>query len=406
MSSRNVEEVETMALSHRVESIAASATMAAGDKARRLRSQGMEVFDLGPGQPDFDTPEHIREAGIRAIREGRTRYTATAGIPELRAAVADLYSLREGVPYRAEETIITCGGKQGLHHVLMALVNPGDEVVVPSPYWVSFPEMVRLAGGEPVVVETDEADRFELRADAIAAACTERTRVIVVNTPSNPTGAVVARAEMEALAQLALERGICLLLDECYARLVYEDVPHLTPLCVGPEAKSVTVLCGSCSKTYAMTGWRVGYVAGPRHLIDPMGRMQGHTTSNACSVSQHAALAALTGDQTPVHEMRAQFAERRARLLPRLQALPGVRCAEPRGAFYFFPNVEALLGEHLPTSTDLASHLIDTAHEVTVAGSAFGRDGYLRLSYAASMEVLEEALDRLDRAFGELLDRS
>lgn len=390
-------------LSSRVTRIGASATMAAGEKAQRLRRQGVKVLDLGPGQPDFDTPEHIKEAGIRAIREGHTRYTPAAGTPELREAVAAMYSRREGVEYRPEETIITSGGKHGLFDVIAALVNDGDEVIIPSPYWVSFPEQVRLMGGKPVYVDTDEGDGFKLRAETVAAACTDRTKIVVVNTPSNPSGAVIDRAEMEALAALALERDIWLLLDECYAALVYEGAEHLTPLCAGAEAKARTLICGSCSKSYAMTGWRVGYVAGPRPVIDAMSRLQSHTTSNPCSISQVAALAAITGDQEPVHRMLATFAERRERILPRVRALPGVTCVEPAGAFYLFPNVSSLIGERAPTSADLAAHFIESAHVVTVAGLAFGREGYLRLSYATSMEVLEEALDRLERACGDLL---
>lgn len=402
MSTSRNPVVESL-LSDRVARIGASATMAAGDKAQRLRKQGIEVFDLGPGQPDFDTPEHIKAAGIQAIREGRTRYTPAAGTPELRAAVAAMLTEREGLEYVAEETIITNGGKHGLFDAITGLVGDGDEVVVPTPYWVSFPEQVRLAGGKPLFVDTREDDGFKLRAETVAAACTDRTKIIIVNTPSNPSGAVIDRAEMEALTALALERDLWLLLDECYATMVYAGAEHLTPLCAGPEAKSRTLICGSCSKSYAMTGWRVGYVAGPRPVIDGLARLQSHTTSNACSISQHAALAAITGDQEPVRRMLAVFAERRARVLPRVRALPGVTCVEPAGAFYLFPNVASLLSERLPTSADLAAHFIEAAHVVTVAGLAFGRDGYLRLSYATSMDVLENALDRLERACEDLL---
>lgn len=394
---------EPLGLSERVRGIGASATMAAGERAELLRRQGVRVLDLGPGQPDFDTPEHVKEAGARAIREGKTVYTAAAGIRELRAAVADTYTARERVPYAPEETIITCGGKQGLYNAILALVEPGDEVLVPTPYWVSFPEQVRLAGARPVLVDTREEDGFALRAGAVAEALTERTRIVVVNSPSNPSGAVIDRADMEGLARLALERGLWILFDECYAALVYDGAEHVTPLALGPEAKAVTLICGSCSKSYAMTGWRIGWVAGPRPVIDALGRLQGHSTSNATSISQYAALAALTGDQEPVRRMLATFAERRARVLPRLRALPGVDCVEPRGAFYAFPNVTSLLGARTPSSAALAAHLVDVCQVVTVPGSAFGREGYLRLSYATSMEVLEEALSRLEQACAELL---
>ncbi len=402
MSISPAERSDALRLSRTVSRIGASATLAASEKARQLRATGIDVLDLGPGQPDFDTPEPIRAAGIRAIREGRTRYTPAAGIPELREAVASLYSSRDGVPYRTDETMITAGGKQGLHNFFMSVLDPGDEVIIPTPYWVSIPEQVKLAGGEPITVDTDEADGFELRSETIAAACTERTRVIVLNTPSNPSGAVIDAAEMHKLAALALERGVLLLVDECYAALVYEGTEHVTPLSFGAEAKEITVICGSCSKSYAMTGWRIGYLAGPREIIAACVRLQGHTTSNPASVSQYAALEAMTGDQTPVRQMLATFAERRDRVLPRIRALPGVECVEPKGAFYAFPNVSSLLSEQLPTSAELADHFIDQAHVVTVPGVAFGRDGFLRMSYATSMETLEAALDRLETACAAL----
>ncbi len=402
MSISPAQRSNALRLSSTVSRIGASATLAASEKARQLRAKGIDVLDLGPGQPDFDTPEAICAAGIRAIREGRTRYTPVAGIPELREAVASLYSSRDGIPYRTDETMITAGGKQGLHNFFMSVLDPGDEVIVPTPYWVSIPEQVKLAGGRPVIVDTDEADGFELHADTIAAACTERTRVIVVNTPNNPSGAVIDGGEMLKLAELALERGVLLLVDECYATLVYEGAEHVTPLCLGEEAKDVTVVCGSCSKSYAMTGWRIGYLAGPREIIAACVRLQGHTTSNPASVSQYAALEAMTGDQTPVRKMLATFAERRDRVLPRIRALPGVECVEPKGAFYAFPNVSALFSEQYPTSAELAGYFIDHAHVVTVPGVAFGRDGFLRMSYATSMETLEQALDRLETACAAL----
>ena len=395
-------ELATMKLSQRVLQIGPSATLAASARATQLRAAGVDVLDLGAGQPDFDTPENIREAGIRAIREGRTRYTAVAGIPELREAVAELYSRREGVTYRTEETMVTCGGKQGLFNIFMALLDPGDEVIIPTPYWVTFPEQVKLAGGVPVYVDTEESDGFALRAETILDACTDRTRVVVLNTPSNPTGAVIGRSEMMDLAALALERGFYLLLDECYATLVYDGVEHVTPLVAGAEAKEVTILCGSCSKSYAMTGWRIGYVAAPAPLIKVCASLQGHSTSNAASISQYAALEALTGDQTPVRQMLATFAERRDVVVPRIREIPGMTCVEPRGAFYAFPNVSGLLSEDMATSADLADWLIDECHVVTVPGTAFGRDDHLRLSYATSMTVLDEALDRIASACEKL----
>lgn len=389
-------------LSERVRAIGVSATMAAGDRAAQLRAEGHRVLDLGPGQPDFDTPVHIREAGMRAIRDGHTVYTPAAGIPELRDAVAQYYGDREGVEYLPEETMVTCGGKQGLYNAIQSLVDPGDEVVVPTPFWVSFPEQVALAGGRCVYLDTRAEDGFALRADAVAEVLTPRTKIVVVNTPANPSGAVIPAAELEQLARMALEHGFWILFDECYAALVYEGAAHRTPLALGPEAKKVTILCGSASKAYAMTGWRLGWVAAPRPLIGAMTRLQGHTTSNATSISQYAALEALTGDQTPVREMLATFTERRARVIPQLRALPGVSCVEPRGAFYAFPDVSEVLGSKLETSAELAAWLVDEVHVVTVPGSAFGREGHLRLSYAASKEVLDEAVERLDAGLARL----
>ena len=389
-------------LATRMERIRKSATMAASEKAGRLRRQGVDVIDLGPGEPDFDTPEHILEAAAKAMAEGHTRYTPVSGISELREAIAEFHTARDGVVYEPQETIVTCGGKQAIHSALMAVVNPGDEVVLPTPYWVSFPEQIRMLGGEPVFVDRLEEDGFRFGVSAIEAACTDRTRVIIVNTPCNPTGAVASLSEIETLTRLAIERDLLLLFDECYAQLVYDGAEHVSPLVVGKEAKAVTLICGSCSKSYAMTGWRVGYGLGPREVIEAMARLQSHTTSNASSVSQWAALTALTADQSSVEEMRQAFDRRRHALLPLVRGLPGVSCAEPQGAFYFFPNVSELLSEELPTAADLAARLIDEAHVVTVPGTAFGRDGYLRLSYAASLERLEEALERLRDACAEL----
>ena len=394
---------DPLRLSQRSQSIGVSATLAAGAKAAQLRRDGVEVFDLGPGEPDFPTPAHVCEAAQRAIIDGKTRYTPAAGVPELREAVAAMYTEREGVEYSGQETIVTCGGKQGLYSAVMTLVDPGDEVVIPTPYWVTFPEQVRLAGGIPVFVDAAEEDGFALRAEVVLAACTDATRLIVLNSPGNPSGAVMARRELERIAGFALERSITILFDECYADFVYDDAEHVTPLALGRDAKAVTVICGSCSKTHAMTGWRIGYVAGPRHIVDAMLKLQTHMTSNATSISQWAALAALTGDPEPSRRMVTTFGERRHAILPRLRALPGVSCTEPKGAFYVFPNVSKLLRGTVPASSDLTNLLIDKAQVVTVPGAAFGREGYLRLSFATSMETLETAIDRMGQVFADLV---
>jgi aspartate aminotransferase len=383
----------------RLAQISPSATMAAADKAARLKAQGVDVIDLGQGLPDFGTPANICEAGIAAIRDGKTRYTANAGIPELRDAISRRYRDRYGIEYDREEIVVTCGGKHALYAAFQALVENGDEVIVPTPYWVSFPEQVRIAGGRPVFVDAAEEDDFVISAEAIARAVTSRTKAIVLNTPSNPSGAVIPVEVLEDIARVALDNDLVIVFDETYDQFLYEGATHGAPLSLGKEAKKVTLMIGSCSKTWAMTGWRIGWAAGPRDLIKAMGRLQSHLTSNPASVSQWAAVEALNGDQSAVGEMLAAFAERRALVLERLGSMPGVSCGEPMGAFYAFPNVSGLFNERIGTSFDMASHIIESVHVVTVAGAAFGRDGYLRLSFAVEIERLREALDRLADAF-------
>ncbi len=391
-----------MEIVKRLAQISPSATLAAAEKAARLREQGVDVIDLGPGQPDFGTPASISAAGIRAIEEGKTRYTPGPGIPELRDAIAAHYAGQYGIDYSRDETIVTCGGKHALYAAFQALVEDGDEVVIPTPYWVSFPEQVRIAGGRPVFVDTDEADGFIARAADIDAACTDRTKAIILNTPSNPTGAVIPPDELENIARVALDRDLVIVFDETYDRFLYDGAVHGSPLNLGPEAKKVTLMIGSCSKTWAMTGWRIGWAAGPRELIKAMARLQSHLTSNPTSISQWAVLDALTEEQPEFAEMLAAFTERREKVLQGLSSMPGVSCGSPMGAFYAFPNVSELYTDAIGNSSDLATHVIDAAGVVTVPGTAFGRDGYLRLSFAVEMSRLEEALDRMAAAFGEL----
>ena len=391
-----------MQIVKRLARISPSATLAAADKAARLKAQGVDVIDLGQGLPDFPTPPHISEAGVRAIQDGKTRYTAAAGIAELRDAIAARYTEAHGVEYQRQETIVTSGGKQALYSAFQALVADGDEVVIPTPFWVSFPDQVRLAGGHPVFVETREEDGFVVRAADIAKACGPRTKAIILNTPSNPSGAVIPPETLAEIAALAVERDLVIVYDETYDQFLYDGAVHGSPLALGKEAKKVTLSIGSCSKTWAMTGWRVGWAVGPRPLIEAMTRLQSHLTSNATSISQWAALAALTGDQSPVRTMLDAFTERRELILRRLLRVPGVRSGRPQGAFYVFPRVADLFGDKVTSADDLAAYLIDKAHVVTVPGTAFGRDGYLRLSFAVELERLREAMDRLSEACVEL----
>ncbi len=391
-----------MEIVNRLARISPSATLAAAAKAARMVAQGLDVIDLGQGLPDFPTPAPICEAGITAINEGRTRYTPASGIPELRDIIAARYRELYGVEYERAETIITCGGKHALFAAFQALVEDGDEVVIPTPYWVSFPEQVRIAGGRPVFVDTREEDDFVVRAQDIDDACTEHTKAIILNTPSNPSGAVIPPAVLADIARIAIDRDLVIVFDETYDQFLYDGAVHGSPLGLGTEAKPVTLLIGSCSKTWAMTGWRIGWAAGPRELIAAMARLQSHLTSNPTSISQWAAIEALTGDQTAVGEMLAAFAERRDVVLRRLRSMPGVNCARPMGAFYAFPSIAGVLNDEVTTSDDLATHLIDTANVVTVPGTAFGRDGFLRISFAVELDRLREALDRMADSFAAL----
>ena len=382
-----------MEIVNRLARISPSATLAAADKAARLTARGLDVIDLGQGLPDFPTPPRICDAGIAAINEGRTRYTSAAGIPELRDAISDRYRALYGVEYERAETIVTCGGKHALYSAFQALVEDGDEVIIPTPYWVSFPEQVRIAGGRPVFVDAREEDDFVVRAQDIDDACTERTKAIILNTPGNPSGAVIPPSVLADIARIAIDRDLV---------IVYDGAVHGSPLGLGPEAKPVTLTIGSCSKTWAMTGWRIGWASGPRELVSAMAKLQSHLTSNPTSISQWAAVEALTGDQTVVSEMLAAFAARRDVVLRRLRSMPGVSCSQLMGAFYAFPSIGGLLGDSIATSDDLATHLIDTANVVTVPGTAFGRDGFLRISFAVEIDRLREALDRMAESFAVL----
>jgi len=391
-----------MEIVNRLARISPSATLAAADKAARLTARGLDVIDLGQGLPDFPTPPRICDAGIAAINEGRTRYTSAAGIPELRDAISDRYRALYGVEYERAETIVTCGGKHALYSAFQALVEDGDEVIIPTPYWVSFPEQVRIAGGRPVFVDAREEDDFVVRAQDIDDACTERTKAIILNTPGNPSGAVIPPSVLADIARIAIDRDLVIVFDETYDQFLYDGAVHGSPLGLGPEAKPVTLTIGSCSKTWAMTGWRIGWASGPRELVSAMAKLQSHLTSNPTSISQWAAVEALTGDQTVVSEMLAAFAARRDVVLRRLRSMPGVSCSQLMGAFYAFPSIGGLLGDSIATSDDLATHLIDTANVVTVPGTAFGRDGFLRISFAVEIDRLREALDRMAESFAVL----
>ncbi len=376
--------------------ITMSGTMEVAAEAQRLRSLGVEVADLGAGEPDFPTPEHIKQAGMRAIRENFTRYTATAGLDELRQAVCERHAADFGSRYRPAQCLITAGGKHAIFNFIQAVINPGDQVVIPAPYWVTYRDAVCYAGGEPVFARTEEASGFALTAADVAPLLGPRTRMLILNSPNNPSGAVLAREEARRILELAVARGFYILADECYGRLVYSgELFSIASLPGGPER---VLVAGSVSKAYAMTGWRIGYGLGPEAVIQACIRLQSHATSNPNSIAQQAALEALRGPQDCVTEMLAHYRRRRDFVIGRLSGMPGVRVHLPAGAFYAFPNIGALLGRNgLGTSAEFARRLLEEARVAVVPGEAFGVRDHVRLSFAASMAELERGLDRLHR---------
>ena len=362
--------------------------------AERLRDQGVDVVDFGAGEPDFPTPDHIKRAAIRAIERNFTKYTPAGGTAELRQAVCDRHARDFGTDYQPSECLITVGGKHLVFNLMQALVDPGDEVVIPVPYWGTYRDVVHYAGGKCVFATTDEEKGFALTASMVEPHLTSRTRMVLVNSPCNPSGAVLDRGEFEKLFKLTSARGIYLMTDECYSHFLYDSEPF--SIAALPGAKESVLVAGTLSKTYAMTGWRIGYGLVPAPIVTAMTKLQSHSTSNPCSISQKAAFEALTAPQDSVAAMLAEYRRRRDFVIQRLRAIPGVKCAQPRGAFYAFPNVSAALGKNgIQTSLELSERLLAEAHVAVVPGEAFGVDRHIRISYAASMKDLERGLDRI-----------
>lgn len=388
-----------MKFAKRLAGISASPTMAVMQEAQRLRKQGIDVIDFGPGEPDFPTPEPVKDAGIAAIQENFTKYTASAGIQELRQAVADRFNGAWNTGFSWANVVITCGAKHAIYNVCTSVFEDGDEVLNPVPYWVTFPEVIKIAGATPRDLPTREEDGFVLQPSDVAAALTPATRGIIVNTPNNPTGAVIPGAAVRRLAEWARERGIFLLFDETYDYFTYGDEPHVSLAAFVKPSEDFYAIVGSLSKTYSMTGWRVGFCLGCRELIAKIDEFQSHQTGNAASVSQRAALAALKSGPEAVEKMKQEYRRRRDFVLEYLREIPGFCCARPEGAFYVFPNVsECLRSTGIPNSVELARFLIQEARVAVVPGSAFGADGYIRISYATSMENLGEGLARIKEA--------
>ena len=390
--------VDTIRLSERMQHIGMSPTLKGTIAAEQLRRQGVDIVDLGAGEPDFATPAHITAAAHTALDRNFTKYTANMGIAELREAIATRYRVDYGVSYQADQVIVTAGGKQALYNAALALFGPEDDVITHAPGWPTLTEQIKLAGARPVIVRTREEDGFALRADALLAAVTPRTRGMVLNSPGNPTGALMSEAEARKLAAELARGDLWVVIDLCYERLIYDHVPHNLPKIFGDAIGDRLVLAGSASKSYAMTGWRCGWLVGPKGVIQASNALQSHETSNVNSITQKAAVAALTGPQECVSEMLVEYQNRRDQLLGWLSEEPRLSCVTPQGAFYLFPSVGDFLSpDGLRTSIEFADGLLQEEHVVTTAGEAFDAPGYVRLSYAASLDTLREGATRLIR---------
>lgn len=384
-------------LASRVAGMSMSKTMAVSALADQLRRAGADVIDLGAGEPDFPTPENIRLAGAEAIETGHTKYTAAAGTPNLKQAICERFAADFGARYEPAGVLAAAGAKQVIFNAIATIIEPGDDVLVAKPYWVTFPEAVTFAGGRTVWVETEDQD-FRLTAGAVERALTTRSKVLLINSPSNPSGLVVPPDEFEKIVALAVSRGLWVISDECYCQFVYQPVQPFSATQLPEALRRRVLVAGSLSKTYAMTGWRIGYALGPREWIKAMTCVQSHSTSNPTSISQQAAIEALTGSQDSVAQMLQAYSERRDWLIPALNDLPGVTCATPEGAFYAFPSVKATG----LTSEELTTRLLERAHVAVTPGDAFGAPGYLRLSYATSLEKLETGVERIRGVLSDL----
>jgi aspartate aminotransferase len=396
-----------MVLTERVNRIKESPTLAVTAKAKAMRAQGVDVIGFGAGEPDFDTPENIKRAAQLAMKNGFTKYTPVGGIDQLKDAVIERIKEDSGLSYSRSEVMISCGAKHALYNISQALFQEGDSVVIPAPCWVTYPDQVELAGAKALIVGTTEETGFKPTSAQWEEAMAEGPKAVLLNSPCNPTGSVFSRQELQEVATLAVEKDALIIADEIYGKIIYDDAEHVSIGSLGEEVKQRTLLVDGVSKTYSMTGWRIGYVAGPSEVISAMNKLQSQSTSNPTSISQMASVEALTGPQDAVREMVDEFRKRRDYMCDRLNAIPGISCLKPLGAFYTFPNVSALFGKSydkwtIGNSGDLATYLLEHARVAVVSGEAFCADGYMRLSYATSMENISNGLDRLEEAVGKL----
>ncbi|MBN60332.1 MAG: aspartate aminotransferase [Gemmatimonadetes bacterium] len=392
-----------MPLSHNVQRVQPSVTMQISAKAAAMRADGIDVVTLSAGEPDFDTPQNIKDAGIRAIAEGFTKYTTPgSGIVELKEAICRKFARDNNLEYTTDEVIVNNGAKHSLFLAVAALMNPGDEAIIPTPYWVTYSEQPRLVGGEPIIVETRPENGLKLTAAEFRAAITPQTRMLFLCSPSNPSGAVYSRDELAALAEVAVEYGIYVLSDEIYEKLVYDGAEHHSIAALNPEIKALSIVVNGVSKAYSMTGWRIGYTGASAEIIGGMNKVQSQEVSHPSSMSQKAAVEALDGPQQSVEEMRQAFDERRRYMVERLNAIAGIECALPQGAFYAYPDVTAYYGDRCADSVALCEYLLAEGLVACVPGAGFGTREHIRLSYATSMELIAKAMDRVEKALGEL----
>jgi aspartate aminotransferase len=385
-----VDHLIAMEISERAAQLTPSLTLSIDSKAKAMKAEGLDVCGFGAGEPDSDTPEHIKRAAIEALEAGFTKYTPNAGIPELRQAIADKLAADNGLNYRAGQIVVSNGAKHACYNAILATCQPGDEVIIPAPYWVSYPDMVRLVGAEPVIVPTSERNAWKMRPEDFENAMTPRTKMLIMNSPGNPTGSVYTREELEAIVNVAAEEDIYVLSDEIYEKLVYDDAKHVSIGSLSKEAYDLTITINGFSKSYAMTGWRLGYLAAPDAVSRAVDSIQSHTSSNPCSFSQYGALAALKGDQQPLADMREEFEMRRNYMFDRISKISNVTAIKPQGAFYILVNISQLG----LTSQNFADRLLSKANVAVVPGAAFGDDRTVRFSYATSLDVIKKGLDR------------
>jgi aspartate aminotransferase len=380
-------------ISHRAATLSPSLTLAVDSKAKQMQAEGIDVVGFGAGEPDFDTPQHIKDACIKALADGFTKYTPAAGIPELRQAIADKFKRDNGLSYKPSQVIVSCGGKHSCYNVIMATCEAGDEVVIPAPYWLSYPEMVKLAGATPVIMPTTDQTEFKVTPAQLRQAITPRTRLFILNSPSNPTGSLYTREEIKALGDICVQKNVLIMSDEIYEKLVYDGAEHVSVAGLSPAHYEHTIIVHGFAKAYSMTGWRLGYLAAPEPIAKAIDAIQSHSTSNPCSFAQKGGVAALNGPQDHLKIWLAEYSKRRAYAHKRLNSIPGISCVNARGAFYLFPNISKLGLK----SADFCARLLEQEKVASVPGIAFGADDYFRISYATSMKNIEKGLDRLEK---------